>query len=86
MSITQLSKKDEAFMWNRHVLGREAESEGRASVLHLRETLVPSNPKQPVPLPPYSKGPLGSTSWPHNLVPDIILPKAESQDGVLFLF
>lgn len=59
---------------------------GRASIFHLTETLVPSNPRQPIRLPPYSKVPLGSTSWPHNLGPDIVLPKAASQDGGLFLF
>lgn len=60
--------------------------EGRASMLHLRETVVPSNPRQPIRLPPYSKVPFGSTSWPHKLDPDIVLPKAGSQDGGLFLF
>lgn len=60
--------------------------EGRASMLHLREMPVPSKPLQPICFPPYSKGPLGLTSCPHNLGPDIVLPKAASQDGGFFFF
>lgn len=60
--------------------------EGRASMLHLRETPAPSKPLLPIRLPPYSKGPLGLTSCPHNSGPDIVLPKAGSQDGGFFCF
>lgn len=81
VSNTQLSKKDEAFRWSRHVLRTEATVRGIGD----RGYPPPHAGRSPVlrgPCSPsYSNTPRESTSWPQNWGPDIFVCRAVSQDG-----